>query len=79
MAIPVITPRFTMPRAKSTMSSASKATSQKSSLYMSRTQYKATIQGLRDQGLDHTDAVETLKVGIREANGKPVPLSLAAA
>jgi hypothetical protein len=47
-----------------------------STLFMSKDTYKAAIQGLRDQGLEHDDAVETLKVGIREANGKPVPASL---
>lgn len=44
-----------------------------SNLYMDKATYKAAIQGLRDQGLEHDDAVLTLKVGIREANGKPVP------
>ncbi len=48
----------------------------KSLLYMEKTAYKALIQGLMDQGIDHADAVETIKVGLREANGIPVSKNL---
>ncbi len=45
-------------------------------LYMDKEEYNATIQGLVDQGLDREDAVLTLKVGMRQANGKPLPQEL---
>jgi hypothetical protein len=51
---------------------------QASVLYMDKTQYKAAIDSLMAQGLEHADAVDTLKVGIRQANGRPVPLQLLA-
>jgi hypothetical protein len=34
-------------------------------------QYKSLIEGLMSQGLPHADAVETLRAGLREANGRP--------
>jgi len=49
---------------------------QSSALYIDKDQYKASIDGLMAQGLEHADAVDTLKVGIRQANGKPVPMQL---
>lgn len=45
-------------------------------LFLAPAAYKAAIDGLMDQGLDHPDAVATLKVGMRQANGRPVPLAL---
>jgi hypothetical protein len=45
-------------------------------LYFDKSTYKEFIAGLMDQGLDHADAVETLKVGLRQANGIPVPAML---
>lgn len=38
--------------------------------------YAAAIDGLKSQGLDQADAVATLRVGLREANGRPVPPAL---
>lgn len=55
---------------------AKKAAAAKSPLYLAKDTYKALINGLMDQGLEHADAVETLKVGLREANGIPVPPAL---
>lgn len=52
------------------------AAMQSSVLYIDKEQYKASIDGLMAQGLEHADAVDTLKIGIRQANGKPVPLQL---
>lgn len=48
----------------------------KSPLYLGKDEYNAMIEGLMDQGLDREDAIETLKVGIRQANGRPVPPDL---
>lgn len=48
----------------------------KSPLYLAKDTYKELIAGLMDQGLEHADAVETIKVGLREANGIPVPQAL---
>lgn len=47
-----------------------------SNLFLEKTEYKRVIEGLRAQGLDHDDAVLTLKVGLRQANGQPIPLGL---
>jgi hypothetical protein len=47
-----------------------------SPLFLEKDAYKALIGGLMDQGLDHADAVETIKVGMRQANGIPVPMAL---
>lgn len=55
---------------------AKKAVAAKGKLYLAKDTYKAMIAGLMDQGLEHADAVETLKVGMREANGIPVPSHL---
>jgi hypothetical protein len=52
------------------------AAMQSSVLYLDKDQYKASIDGLMAQGLEHADAVDTLKIGIRQANGKPVPMQL---
>lgn len=47
-----------------------------SPLYLSKPEYDACIEGMMAQGLDRDDAVQTLKVGIRQANGRPVPPEL---
>jgi hypothetical protein len=52
------------------------AAMQSSVLYLDKEQYKASIDGLMAQGIEHADAVDTLKIGIRQANGKPVPMQL---
>lgn len=52
------------------------ALSNSSTLFMDKESYKACIDGLMGQGLDREDAIETLKVGIRQANGRPVPPDL---
>ena len=64
----------TKARNANTRTASSKAAS--SPLYLPRDVYKASIDGLRAQGLEHADAVDTLKVGLRQANGYPVPLGL---
>lgn len=46
--------------------------SRESATYLPRHEYKACIDGLMGQGLDHADAVDTLKIGLRQANGLPV-------
>lgn len=56
--------------------SAAKRYNKNSVLYMDKETYKASIDALMEQGLDREDAVETLKVGIRQANGRPVPPEL---
>lgn len=61
---------------KATALAARKAAMEKSPLYLSKDKYKECIDGLMAQGLEHKDAVETLKVGLRQANGRPVPLEL---
>ena len=48
----------------------------KSPLYLDNDEYNACMEGLMSQGIDREDAIETLKVGIRQANGRPVPLEL---
>lgn len=50
----------------------------KSAVFMDPDTYKAHIDGMMAQGLDRADAVDTLKVGIREANGFAVPKQLLA-
>lgn len=57
---------------------ARKSGSTQSSLYMDKETYKRCIEGLTAQGLDQKDAVATLSVGLREANGRPVPLEFRA-
>ncbi len=52
------------------------ASAGQSTLFLNKDTYNACIDGLMGQGLDREDAVETLKVGIRQANGRPVPLEL---
>ena len=47
-------------------------------LYVPKEQYNELIEGLMAQGLDRDDAVLTLKVGLRQANGRPVPADLLA-
>lgn len=47
-----------------------------SAIFLPRDEYKAHIDGLMAEGLDREDAIHTLKVGIREANGRPVPRDL---
>lgn len=54
----------------------SKRSNKNSVLYMDKAAYKASIDSLMAQGLDREDAVETLKVGLRQANGRPVPEEL---
>lgn len=49
-----------------------------SGLFLEKDVYAACIDGLMDQGLDHKEAVETLRIGMRQANGRPVPLELLA-
>lgn len=55
-----------------------KTPARKSMLYLGRDEYKATIDALVAQGLEREDAVLTLRVGIRQANGRPVPAELLA-
>lgn len=50
-----------------------------SPLYLDKATYKSNVDGLMGQGLDHQDAVETLRVGLRQANGRPLPPGLVAA
>lgn len=45
-------------------------------VFLHKEAYKACMDGLLAQGLDREDAIETLKVGIRQANGRPVPPEL---
>lgn len=45
-------------------------------LFLAKEEYNACIDGMMAQGLDREDAIETLKVGIRQANGRPVPPDL---
>lgn len=47
-----------------------------SAIFLEKDAYKALVAGLMDQGLEHGDAVDTLKVGLRQANGIPVPMTL---
>jgi hypothetical protein len=47
-----------------------------SAIFLPRDEYKRHIDGLMAQGLDREDAIHTLKVGIREANGRTVPANL---
>ena len=47
-----------------------------SAIFLEKDTYKALVAGLMDQGLEHGDAVDTLKVGLRQANGIPVPMTL---
>lgn len=47
-----------------------------SAIFLEKDAYKALVAGLMDQGLEHGDAVDTLKVGLRQANGIPVPMVL---
>ena len=44
--------------------------------FFSKENYSGMVHGLVDQGLERDDAIETLKVGLREANGLPIPLEL---
>lgn len=48
---------------------AKKTTTKKSSLYLDRSKYSAMVKGLTDQGIDRSEAIETLKIGLRQANG----------
>jgi hypothetical protein len=67
------------PRRASRKSKAKRFTGAKGSgLFLDNDVYAACIDGLMDQGLDHKEAVETLRVGMRQANGRPVPLELLA-
>lgn len=52
------------------------ALSNSSTLFLDKESYKTCIDGMMGQGLDREDAIETLKVGIRQANGRPVPANL---
>jgi hypothetical protein len=47
-----------------------------SAIFLEKDVYKGLIAGLMDQGIEHGDAVDTLKVGLRQANGIPVPMAL---
>lgn len=60
-----------MPRQK-LVSDAAKS----SVLYLDETEYKYAIDGMMAQGIEHAEAVETLKVGMRQANGRAVPHEL---
>jgi len=60
-----------MPR-KKLVSDAEKS----SVLYLDKTEYKYAIDGMMAQGIEHAEAVETLKVGMRQANGRVAPLQL---
>lgn len=48
----------------------------KSVLFIPRDEYNLCIEGMLAQGLDRTDAITTLRVGIRQANGRAVPAEL---
>lgn len=43
-----------------------------SDFYVPLDQYQSWIDGLLSQGIDRKDAVETLKVGVRQLRGAPV-------
>ena len=45
-------------------------------LYIPKEQYNEYIASLMDQGLDREDAILTVKVGIRQANGRPLSMDL---
>ena len=64
--------------AKAARKKAVKAVVLNSAIFLPRDEYKAHIDGLMAEGLDREDAIHTLKVGIREANGRPVPRELQA-
>lgn len=45
---------------------------QKSKLFLDKKEYNECIEGLMAQGLDRKEAIETLSIGLRQANGIPV-------
>lgn len=55
---------------------ASKPAKKVGKAFMPKAQYSEMVKGLMDQGLDRDDAIQTLKVGLRQANGLPVPQEL---
>ena len=56
----------------------SPAVGAKPKAFFDKERYSEMVQGLKDQGIERAEAVDTLKVGLREANGLPVPLELRA-
>ncbi|MNR71419.1 hypothetical protein D3C71_20340 [compost metagenome] len=77
--MPSVSKTGAKPRAAGKISStksARQAARENSPLFMAKDEYKHCIDGLMAQGLEHRDAVDTLKVGLRQANGRPVPLEL---
>lgn len=44
--------------------------------FFTKDSYSTMMHGLLDQGIDRDDAIETLKLGLREANGLPIPMEL---
>ncbi len=69
-------PKAPRPAAKAKAATAKANRKPNSPLYLSKPEYDACIEGMMAQGLDRDDAVQTLKVGIRQANGRPVPPEL---
>jgi hypothetical protein len=61
---------------KAVRKTAAKKAPAKGRLYFTKDAYKEMVAGLMDQDIDHADAVETLKVGLRQANGIPVSAHL---
>ena len=61
---------------KAPRKAAAKKAPPKGRLYFTKESYKEMVAGIMDQGIDHADAVETLKVGLRQANGIPVSAHL---
>ena len=39
--------------------------------YKGKSRFGEMLDGIKAQGIDHEDAVETLRVGLRQANGRP--------
>jgi hypothetical protein len=61
-----------MPRTVHVKDSASRKSGKADSvLFMPREDYKACIDGLLSQGIDRNEAVETLKLGMRELHCIP--------
>lgn len=49
-----------------------------SAVFLAQDEYKRHIEGLMSQGIDRADAVDTMKIGIREANGLRISAQLLA-
>lgn len=50
----------------------------KSKLFLEKEEYNRCIEGLVAQGIDRKEAVETLSIGLKQANGVPVKENLPA-